>query len=452
MNTQPTAPASNSRAVILLAFSALGVAACLNAVNSTLIVTAYPELAHAFDLPYAHVSALVMYYLAATAAAQPLAGALGDLFGRKRVFVLGIVGFCVGSIAAGFAETFAQLVVWRVVQAVFSGVMTANAASLVHRIVPEAKIATYLGLLSSAMLGASALAFPLGGLIVHSFDWPALFWCSVPIGALALVLVLLFVPGDHDSRVQLSSLSLIGLPFVPFALLLQSWIQGDPLLLPALLFLATAVLVFWAVARSPGSRGQFRRINTLDFNMGTLLALFAAAITFALMFMLPAWMTVSLQLAPAELGAYLSSYTFAMMIASPLCGRHIDRGSDILPRVLIALAALLGFALLLGFLNRASFVVAMLCIGAAVAAAQVISQRMSLLAAPHDVQALAMGIFNTNRIVGCMLGNALPALLLAAHPEVTAALGRQIIGWTFVAFALPTLLALWPLRPRGRAL
>ncbi len=426
-----------------MAFIAVATGACLNAINSTLIVTAYPELARAFDMPYARVSVLVMYYLAATAAAQPLAGALGDFLGRRRVFLLAILGFCAASIAAGLVDDFDHLVFWRVIQALFSGTITANAATLVHRIVPEAKIGAYLGLLGSAMLGSSALAFPLGGLVVHYLAWPGLFWCSVPLGLVALLLVFFYVPRDDGSRVRVSSLSALGLPFVPFAVTLQAFVLDQSLLWPTLAWLVTTAVVVAGVLRSPASRGQFARINNFAFNMGTLVALFAAAITFSLMFMLPAWVTISLGLTPTELGVYLASYTFAMMLSSPMSGNYIDGRGDRVPRILTGLLVVLGYAALLGLSNRPGFVLAMLCIGAASAAAQVISQRASLLAAPREVQALAMGIFNTYRMVGCMLGNALPAYMLAQHPQMSAALGADIVAWSFAAFGLPLLLAMW---------
>lgn len=426
-----------------LAFLAIACAGCLNSINGTLIVTAFPALAEAFGLPYAHISALVMYFMAATAASQPIAGALGDLLGRKRVFVAGILGFCVSSLAAGFSTTYEQLIVWRIGQAIFSGTITANAATLIYRIAPEAKIATYLGFLSSAMLGSSALAFPLGGLIIYAADWHFLFWCSVPVGLVALVLVAIFVPRDTNSRGKISSVCLMGLPFIPFAASLQRLIEGRPFITAMALCAVSTLGVAWLIRRSPGSVEQFRLVSNVRFNLGSLVALFAAGTTFGLMFMLPVWATATLGIAPAELGAYLACYTFAMMLASPASGRHIDIFGDRHPRITAQILVLLGIGLLLAPLYRPTFAAAMLLIGGSSAIAQIIAQRATLLATPVQVQALAMGIFNSYRAIGGILGNAVPAVIFALYPESTGAGDRTVLLWLALVYVVPLCLSLW---------
>ncbi|MFV8817343.1 MFS transporter [Haliea sp. E17] len=435
----------------LLAFLAVASAACLNAVNGTLIVTAFPTLAASFDLPYAHISALVMYFLAATAASQPIAGALGDLLGRKNVFLAGIVGFCVVSTAAGFSSSYGELIFWRVGQAIFTGTITANAATLIYRIAPEAKIATYLGFLSSAILGTSALAFPLGGLLIHNFEWHLLFWCSVPVGVVSLVLVLLFVPPDRTRSREFSALSLMGLPFIPFAASLQCLIEGRPVTLPVVAFVVTTLVTGLAILRSPGSMQQFSRINNATFNLGSLVALFAAGITFGLMFMLPVWAPATLGMNTAELGTYLAFYTFSMMLASPLSGRHIDLHGDTRSRLVAQLFIVIGMSLLLLPLVRSTFVAAMLLVGASSAICQIIAQRATLLAAPQEVQALAMGIFNTYRSVGCILGNAIPAIIYTLVPHSADAGDHTVIWWLTGTYALPLcFILLWMGRHAAR--
>ncbi len=435
----------------LMAFAAIATAACLNAVNGTLIVTAFPTLAESFGLPYAHISAMVMYFLAATAAAQPIAGALGDVLGRKKVFVGAIIGFCVVSLAAGFSSSFAELIVWRVGQAIFSGAITANAATLIYRIAPEAKIATYLGFLSSAILGSSALAFPLGGLLIHNFEWHILFWCSVPVGICALVLVIACVPPDSEREGKFSTLSLMGLPFIPFAACLQLLVEGRPFL-PALgLFALSAVVVGLLITRSRGSMAQFAAINSASFNIGSLVAMFAAGITFGLMFMLPVWAGATLGVNTAELGMFLAFYTFAMMLASPISGRDIDRSGDRRSRIAATLLVLGGMGLLLLPLYQLSFIAAMLLIGASSAIGQIVAQRATLLAVPQQVQALAMGIFNTYRCIGCILGNAVPAMMYALVPGSADAGDHRVLYALGATYVIPLCFALWWLGGHSRA-
>lgn len=100
-----------------LALLAIAIGYIINPINGSLVITAYPHMAEVFDVPYAHMSALVMYFMAATAATQPLAGGIGDSIGRKKLFLIGIAGFTVASYLAATATAFSDLLIWRIAQA-----------------------------------------------------------------------------------------------------------------------------------------------------------------------------------------------------------------------------------------------------------------------------------------------------------------------------------------------
>ena len=87
----------------LFAIVAITIGYVLNPLNGSLAVTAYPQLSEFFGVPYASMSAMVMYFMAATAVGQPLAGGLGDFLGRKNIFLAGVVGFTAASAMAGRA-------------------------------------------------------------------------------------------------------------------------------------------------------------------------------------------------------------------------------------------------------------------------------------------------------------------------------------------------------------
>src|ERR1700741_1295295 len=132
-NTAQTIAADQQRANLkrLLAVVAITIGYVLNPLNGSLAVTAYPQLSKYFDVPYAQMSAMVMYFMATTAIWQPLAGGIGDFLGRKNVFLTGIVGFSVSSGMAAYAQTFASLLLWRIGQAAFSGVIMVNGMALI---------------------------------------------------------------------------------------------------------------------------------------------------------------------------------------------------------------------------------------------------------------------------------------------------------------------------------
>src|SRR5690554_255349 len=105
----------------LLAIVAIAIGYVLNPLHGSLAVTAYPQLSAYFDVPSATMPPMVMYFMAATAVGQPLPAGLGDLLGRKNIFLVGILGSTIASAMAAVAESFDALLLWRVTQAAFSG-------------------------------------------------------------------------------------------------------------------------------------------------------------------------------------------------------------------------------------------------------------------------------------------------------------------------------------------
>lgn len=434
---QPAATAPTSLAT-LLAITAIIIGYVLNPLNGSLAVTAYPQLSAVFEVPYAHMSAMVMYFAAATAVGQPLAGALGDLVGRKRVFLIGIAGFTVASGMAAAAESFTALLLWRIGQAACSGVIMANGMALVAQVAPREKIGVYIGLLNSAFVAATVVGFTLGGVILQLFDWHALFLLNVPLGIVAFGLALLFIPADRGRQgVKLTALSFIGVPIVPLALGLQALVQGESWL-PWLTGFAIAFgAVATAVLRSPQSRSQLRSFANLPFNAACGALLFAIALHFAVMFTLPAWSAVALGIEAAVMGLYFSVIAGSQVLSSPLLGKWVDRRGDRAVRLLAIAAIAASLLLMMFWLNHVSFAIALGLLGFGMAGAQLVAQRTALLFSSEQSRALAMGIFSSYRSVGGLGGNALAAVIFASYASVTPAVGTEVFGWGLGLFFIP---------------
>ena len=431
-----------------LAIIAIGIGYILNPLNGSLIVTAFPALSDTFGVPYAHISVMVMYFMAATAVAQPLAGGLGDFFGRKNVFLAGIVGMVVSSAFAGDAGSYEALLVWRVSQAVFSGVIIANGLALLGQVVPREKIGIYVGALNSIFVASTAIGFPLGGVLLQAFDWHLLFWINIPVGVVALILALVFIPRDSGSRVRFTALSFLGVPFIPCVLGLQALIQGDSAVVYVAAFLAAVALLTWGIYSSERSRRQLKGITNLRFNLGCLVIFFTAGLQFSIIFALPAWTFVALGIEAGLLGLYLSGQALSNMVSGPLAGRVLDTFGDGFARAFTLIAFSAGLFLLLFQLNKITFAVALVIHGSALAVSQLIAQRASILSTPRESQGLAMGILNSWRAIGAVAGNAAAAYILAGYPVVTEQAGIQVVQWACYLFLLPLALTMWRLREK----
>lgn len=432
----------------LLAIVAITIGYVLNPLNGSLAVTAYPQLSEYFNVPYAHMSAMVMYFMAATALTQPLAGGLGDFLGRKNIFLVGIVGFTIASAMAAGAQTFHSLLFWRVGQAVFSGVIMANGMALIAQVAPQEKISTYVGLLNSVFVAATVIGFTLGGVLLHSFEWPILFQLNVPLGVIAFVLAVFFIPRDSGRKARFTALSFMGLPVLPLALGLQALVQGNSLIPYVLTFPLALAAVAFGVARSRSSRAQLKQFVNQRFNLGCLILLFSVAMHFAIMFTLPAWAHAALGIESGVMGLYFSIIAASQVLSGPLFGKVLDAHGDRKLRWFAAFAIALSILTMVFYLNRISFALALALLGCGLAAAQLIAQRVSLLSSSEDSRALAMGIYSSYRSVGGLAGNALAAVILGGYAIITPAAGVQVLEWGFGLFVVPVALGLWALREK----
>jgi MFS family permease len=434
-----------------LAVVAIIIGYVLNPLNGSLAVTAYPQLSEFFHVPYARMSAMVMYFMAASALIQPLAGGLGDFLGRKNTFLAGIIGFSVSSALAAYAQTFDMLVLWRVGQAAFSGVIMANGMAMIAQVAPQKKIGSYVALLNSAFVATTVIGFTLGGLLLHAFDWTILFKLNVPLGAIAFVLAVFFIPKDSSRKARFTVLSFMGVPFLPLALGLQALVQGGAFLPYFAAFLIALAGIAFGIMRSSSSREQLKNFVNARFNLGCIILLFSIALHFTIVFTIPAWAHAALGLESGVMGLYFSIIAGSQVLSSFVFGKVVDKHGDRQLRWFAVVAIVLAVLIMMTYLDRLSFALALALLGCGMAASQLIAQRASLLSASPESRALAMGIFSSYRSIGGLSGNALAALILGGYVTVTPQAGVHVLQWAFGLFVVPVVLALWALRDNPSA-
>jgi EmrB/QacA subfamily drug resistance transporter len=179
-------------------FGALMLGMFLAALDQTIVSTALPTIVG--DLGgLKHLSWVVTSYLLAATVSTPLYGKLGDMIGRKPVFLAAILIFLAGSMLAGLSQTMIQLIAFRGLQGIGAGGLMVGAQAIIADIVPPRERGKYLGLIGGVFAVASVAGPLLGGFLVDSLSWRWVFYVNVPIGALAVAVVTLrlHLPSRH---------------------------------------------------------------------------------------------------------------------------------------------------------------------------------------------------------------------------------------------------------------
>jgi EmrB/QacA subfamily drug resistance transporter len=182
-----------SQRQIQVIFVTIMLGVLLSALDQTIVSTALPTIVG--DLGSAgHVSWVVTAYILTDTIATVLAGKLGDLLGRKRIFQISVVIFLLGSALSGAAGSMTTLILWRAVQGIGAGGLTVTATALIGDLIPLRQRGKYQGALG-AVFGVTTVIGPLlGGLFTDHLSWRWAFYVNIPIGLIVLVLAARTIP------------------------------------------------------------------------------------------------------------------------------------------------------------------------------------------------------------------------------------------------------------------
>jgi EmrB/QacA subfamily drug resistance transporter len=177
-----------SGAALRTVFLALMLGMFLAALDQTIVSTALPTIVG--DLGgLNHLSWVVTSYLLASTVSTPLYGKLGDMIGRKPVFLAAILIFLAGSMLAGLSQSMGELIGFRALQGIGAGGLMVGAQAIIGDIVPPRERGRYMGLIGSVFAVASVAGPLLGGFFVDNLSWRWVFYVNLPVGAIAVLIV-----------------------------------------------------------------------------------------------------------------------------------------------------------------------------------------------------------------------------------------------------------------------
>lgn len=313
---------------------AVMVAVFLAAVDQTIVATALPRIST--ELGDSALYAWVFTaYMMATTVFVPIAGTLGDIYGRRPVLLFGVVVFAVGSLLAGGATSMPQLVGFRALQGVGAGVLTSNAFAMLGDVYPASTMARATGAMSAVYGLAGAVGPVLGGLLTDHIGWRWIFWGNVP--ACAAIAVVLFVRLPRTASVQRDPVDVGGAVLLTAALLpalgALSWAGegvavAEPRMVAAILaalgFGALFVMVERRAARPIIELHLFRNLTftlAMAAMFGVALAMYAALSYSPLLFQ------ERMAMSAAQAGAVTAPLVVAVAITATVAGRMIARGA-----------------------------------------------------------------------------------------------------------------------------
>jgi MFS transporter, DHA2 family, methylenomycin A resistance protein len=164
-----------------------------------IVNVALPTIVHDFHAPLSTVSWTISGYVLMIGVLPMGIGRLGDLWGQRTVYLSGLALFSIASLACGLAPNITALIIFRVIQGIGAAIMTPGTLAIIIRAFPLSERGLAIGIYGG-ISGLGLIAGPvLGGLLVQGESWRWIFFINIPLGVIALIMTVLFVPEDHEA-------------------------------------------------------------------------------------------------------------------------------------------------------------------------------------------------------------------------------------------------------------
>jgi EmrB/QacA subfamily drug resistance transporter len=410
----------------LLTATMLGVAsgAILVPLNSTMLAVALPSVMTTFAVEPNEVAALVTLYLGAVTVALPASGSIGDRFGHRRAFLVGVVAFAFASLAAAFAPTFGVLAVARVFQAASGALVSTSSVVLIRATAPADRRGAAFGLFDMLVSTSAAIGPLIGGLLIGAFDWRAMFLLAVPISVVAAIAVgLRSGPpgsgpvGDRPGQPAPRPIDTAGLVILAGLLIaLLAALRGGSAA-PAAAIAATILLAVFVrqELRSDQPAVDPRLFVMRPFAAAVLGVLGATIVLHATLVIVPLLVQGLDHGAPETSGLVLLGISALGAVAAPFGGRLSDRVGRRLPVILGTLAMTAGLAVLwlvAGSTTTLILGVLLSIVGFGMGLAGSPRQLAALETVSPDRVGMAAGTYYTGRYLGGVLGASLAGVVL----------------------------------------
>ncbi len=324
--------------------------------DGTAVNVALPALQRELGAGLAGLQWTVDAYLLTLSAFLLVGGSLGDLFGQRRIFVVGVVWFALASAACGFMSSTLGLTLARAVQGIGAAVLVPGSLALLRTSISEEDQGAAIGVWAGLSGVTTAVGPLLGGWLVQSVSWRAIFFLNLPLGAAAIWTALRFLPptpGRAGVRLDVAgaTAAAVGIGGVTFALIegpAQGW--SWPALVAGGLGVA-ALLAFVPLERRPLAMLPLSLFRSRTFTAANLTTLTVYAALGCAMFLLAITLQQAAGYSPLGAGAALLPVTVLLLVLSPSAGRLSQRFGARLP--LSIGPAVVGLGLLLFLRVRA---------------------------------------------------------------------------------------------------
>ncbi|WP_327666863.1 MFS transporter [Streptomyces sp. NBC_00485] len=422
----PPAPGLRGHPWFTLITVAVGV--MMVALDGTIVAIANPAIQKDLKASFADVQWITNGYFLALAVSLITAGKLGDRFGHRQTFLVGVTGFAAASGAIGLSSSIAAVVTFRVLQGLFGALLMPAALGLLRATFPAEKLNMAIGIWGM-VIGASTAGGPiLGGVLVEHVNWQSVFFINVPVGVLALVLGSLILL-DHRAENAPRSFDIAGIALLSGAMFCLVWAlikapawgwgDGNTWAFIGASAVGFVLFSFWEtkVKEPLIPLGLFRSV---PLSAGVVLMVLMAIAFMGGLFFVTFYLQNVHGMSPIDAGLHLLPLTGMMIVGSPLAGVMITKLGPRIPLAggMAATAiAMYGMSTLDTDTGSAVMSLWFALLGLGLAPVMVGATEVIVGNAPMELSGVAGGLQQAAMQIGGSLGTAVLGAVMASKVD-----------------------------------
>lgn len=454
-------PSNGSPQTKWWAMLGIGLGVLMFTIDTSIVNIALPTLVQELNTSFALIQWVVLSYLLIVTALVLGAARLGDMFGKKRLYIGGLILFTISSLLCGLAPSVGFLIGFRALQGLGAVFISGLGAAIVTEVFPQSERGRALGIIGAIVSLGIALGPSVGGLLIGVAGWRLIFLVNVPIGIVASFIIVRFVPPSAVSQAKQSFDSLgalmITVTLVCFSLgMTYGQIQGfgSSTTLTLLAVAAISLVCFLAIeARLKQPMLDLQIFRDLQFSLSLLLGLLVFIVIAGTIFILPFFLELVKHYPTRQVGLLLAVSPVLGGLVAPISGSLSDRfGSRIIS--LTGLVLMIGGCLLISTfdaqLTELGYILRVAPFGIGLGMFQSPNNSAIMGGVPRERLGIASGLLSLSRTLGQITGLPLLGALfgalviasahLAPHTDVTAAPAYALVYGVQGAFRIAALI------------
>lgn len=397
----------------------------ISVMDANIVNMAMPHMRGAFGVDLSAITWVATIYTISQVIMIIMAAWWSTLLGRKRYYLWSVVIFTIGSILAGTATTFTEMLIYRVIQGFGGGGLIPISQAILRESYPPKQHAMAMAIFAMGVVLAPALGPIAGGYLTEQYGWPWIFYVNIPFAAVGMFLVNKYVTDPPYMKrgikkvdwggIFLLTVGLVGLQIFLERGQEESWFESGWITLTAVVTVVSLILLVYWELHTPEPIINFRVLRSVSLSAGTGIILIFGIVMFGVNFILPQFLQGLLGYTPIDAGLVLFPRGVVLFFILPFVGKlynYVD------PRLLIctglglavySLTQLSGLTLDAGFWN---ILTPLVFLGLGMPFVFVTLSTVALTSVPPSEATSAAGLFNLARRVGGNIGFALLATLI----------------------------------------